>query len=71
MLRLRMKEILQERGKSKYFVYKQLGMSQQNFDKMINHDTQSIRFEIIEALCVMFDITPNELFEFDFDQPPT
>ena len=63
MIRLRALEILQEKGKTKYWLYKQLGMSYQNFNKMINNQTKSIRYENIEAMCIIFECTPNELFE--------
>ena len=38
-------------------------MSYQNFSKMINNETKSIRYENIEALCYLLNCTPNELFE--------
>ncbi len=65
MLKLRVLEILEEKGKTKYWLYKQLGMSYQNFTKMINNQTKSIRYENNEAMCLLFDCTPNELFEFN------
>lgn len=64
MLKLRVIELLEKNGKSKYWLYKQLGMSYQNFSKMINNETKSIRYENIETLCLLFNCTPNELFEF-------
>jgi len=68
MVRLNVLELLKKHGKTKYWLYKQLGMSYQNFNKMINNETASIRYENIEALCVIFSITPNELFVYDFSQ---
>ena len=67
MLKLRVIELLEERGLSRYSLYKQLGMSYQNYSNMINNKTASIRYENIEAMCIFFDITPNELFEWDFE----
>jgi len=64
MLRLRAVELLEKNGKTKYWLYKQLGMSYQNFSKMINNETKSIRYENIEAMCQLLNCTPNELFEF-------
>ena len=64
MVRLRVIELLEQHGKTKYWLYKQLGMSYQNFSKMINNETKSIRYENIETLCLLFDCQPNELFEF-------
>ncbi|MGN0451524.1 MAG: helix-turn-helix domain-containing protein [Acutalibacteraceae bacterium] len=42
---------------------KQLGMSYQNFNRMINNQTKSIRYENIETICLLLNCTPNDLFE--------
>ena len=63
MIMLDVLRILEEQGKTKYWLYKQLGMSYQNFSKMINNQTKSIRYENIETMCLLFDCTPNDLFE--------
>lgn len=57
--------LLKEKGKTKYWLYKQLGMSYQNFNKMINNETKSIQYENIDAMCNILDCTPNELFIFN------
>ena len=67
MVRLKAIELLNENGKTKYWFYKQLGMSYQNFNRMINNETKSIRYKNIEAMCLLFNCTPNELFEFSDD----
>lgn len=48
MIRLRVLDILEERNLSKYWLYTRLGLSYQNFNKMVNNETQSIRYENIE-----------------------
>lgn len=63
MIRLRALDLLKENNKSKYWLYIQLGMSYQNFNKMVNNETKSIRYENIETMCRLFNCTPNELFE--------
>ena len=63
LIRLRVIDLLEQQGKTKYWLYKQLGMSYQNFSKMIHNETKSIRYENIEALCQILNCTPNELFE--------
>lgn len=62
MIKLDVLSLLEQRGKTKYWLYKQLGMSYQNFNKMVNNQTKSIRYENIEALCLLLDCTPNDLF---------
>ena len=62
MIKLDVLRILQEQGKTKYWLYKQLGMSYQNFSKMVNNQTKSIRYENIETICLLLNCTPNDLF---------
>ena len=64
MIKLKALELLKKNGKTKYWLYKQLGMSYQNFNKMVNNETKSIRYENIEAMCLLFNCEPNDLFEF-------
>jgi putative transcriptional regulator len=61
MIKLNVIELLEKNGKTKYWLYKQLGMSYQNFSKMINNETKSIRYENIEAICLLPNCTPNDL----------
>ncbi len=68
MVRLNVLELLQQRGRTKYWLYKQLGMSYQNFSKMVNNETQSIKLERIETLCMILDCTPNDLFQIDWER---
>ena len=63
MVKLKVLELLEKNGRTKYWLYKQLGMSYQNFSKMINNETKSIRYENIETICLLLNCTPNDLFE--------
>ena len=63
MITLNVLKLLEKHGKTKYWLYKQLGMSYQNFNRMVNNETKSIRYENIEVLCQLFSCTPNDLFE--------
>lgn len=68
MIKLDVVRLLEKNGKSRYWLYKQLGMSYQNFSRMINNQTQSIRYDNIEALCSIFNCTPNDLFIMTDDE---
>ena len=65
MVKLNVLELLEKQGRTKYWLYKQLGMSYQNFNKMVNNETSSIRYEVIEELCSLFNCSPNKLFALD------
>ncbi len=67
MIKLNALPLLEKQGKTKYWLYKQMGMSYQNFNKMINNETQSIRYENIETMCLLLHCTPNELLIFTED----
>ncbi len=67
-MKLRVLEILEDKNKTKYWLYKQMGMSYQNFNKMINNETKSIRFENLEALCQILECTPNDILGYDKNQ---
>lgn len=66
-MKLDVLRLLEQKGKTKYWLYKQLGMSYQNFSKMVNNETKSIRYENIETLCLLLECTPNDLFRFTED----
>ena len=64
MVKLNVLTLLGKQNKTKYWLYKQLGMSYQNFNNMITNRTKSIKYEMIDALCQILECTPNELFLF-------
>lgn len=62
MVRLCVLDILAQRGLSKYWLYSRMGLNYQNFNKLVNNETQSIRFENIEKLCTILECSPNDIF---------
>ncbi len=62
-MKLRILELLKAKGKSKYWLYIQLGLSYQNFNRLVNNETKAIKFENLKMLCEILECTPNDLFE--------
>ena len=62
-MKLRILELLKERGKSKYWLYMRLGLSYQNFNKLVNNQTNGIKFKTLESLCEILECTPNDIFD--------
>ena len=62
-MKLRVLQALQKKGKTMYWLYTQLGLSYQNFNKLVNNQTSGIKFENLKALCDILECTPNDLFE--------
>ncbi len=66
-MKLRLYEILNEKGKTKYWLYIRLGLSYQNFNKIMNNETVGIKFKTLQALCEALECTPNDLFDMSED----
>lgn len=69
MVRLRVLDILKEKGHTKYWLYKQMDLSYQNFNRMIMNETSSIRFENLDKLSTILDCPIGDLFEKIIDPP--
>lgn len=67
MLKLNAADLLKKKGKTKYWLYKQMGMSYQNFNKMINNETKSIKYDNLEAMCYILECDLNDLLIFTED----
>lgn len=63
LIRLRIKEILEEKGKSNYWLSQQLGMCYRNYNNIVTNQTSAIRFETLEKLCEILEVPVSELFE--------
>ena len=69
MIRLRIAEILAEKGKTKYWLFHELqiqrqgGISYQNFNKMLNNETSRVYLDKLDALCKVLDCKIGDLFE--------
>lgn len=63
MIRLRIIELLEEQQKTKYWLYKRMEMSYGNFNKLVNNETSSIRFENLEKLSHLLNCPIDDLFE--------
>lgn len=69
MVRLNVLALLEKKGHTKYWLYRQMGMSYQNFNRMVNNETRSLRYENLETLCRLLECTPSELFTITDDEP--
>lgn len=63
MVRLRILEILEEQNHTKYWLFKQMDLSYQNFNRMVMNETRSIRFENLDILSDILNCKVGDLFE--------
>lgn len=63
MVKLRVLEILEERHLTKYWLYKRIEMSYQNFNRMVTGETNSIRYDTLDKLSNILECPIGDLFE--------
>lgn len=63
MLKLRLKEVLAEQGKSAYWLCKQTGISQNSINKMCNNKTIRIDFQSLEKISLALNCSIDYLFD--------
>lgn len=69
MIRFNIQPMLEARGKTRYWLAKQMGMSYPCITKIVNGKSRAVHLETIEVLCQVLECTPNDLFEIDFNEP--
>lgn len=62
MYKLNVKNLLDAKGKTQYWLSKQTGISANNVSKIYNGETVNIRLDTINKLCEALECTPYELF---------
>lgn len=62
MYKLNLKNLLDAKGKTQYWLAKQTGISANNVSKIYNGETINIRLDTINKLCEALECTPCELF---------
>lgn len=62
MVKLRVLDILEEQGKTKYWLCKKMEMHYVSFKKMVENNTTSIRFDTLDKLTNLLDVPIGDLF---------
>lgn len=72
MVRLRILDLLEEQEHTKYWLYKRMDMmSYRNFKKIVDNETSSIRFETLDKLSRILNVSIGDLFEQTDDNSET
>lgn len=62
MITLSIQKLLKEKGISRYELAKRIGVSYPTIDNIYKGRSTSIKFEILESICIELDCTPNDIF---------
>lgn len=68
MLNVKIDEILLTKGKTRYWLAKQCGISQNNLIKICNGETTSIRFDTLEKICKILNCSVTDILVPDDPQ---
>ena len=63
MVKLRVLEILEEQGHTKYWLWKRMDMSYQNFNNIVTNRTYSIKYENLDKFSKLLGVPVGELLE--------
>ena len=67
MYKLNVKNLLDSKDKTQYWLAKQTGISANNISKIYNGETVNIRLDTINKLCSALDCVPGDLFALEKD----
>jgi len=68
VVRIKLSELLEKRGKSLYAVSKETGVAYNALSKIKNNKVSGITFDVMEKLCLNLDCSPNDLFQITPDK---
>lgn len=64
-MKIKLKELLESKNKSQYWLSKQTDITPQNIGRLANNKTSSITFDNLEKICNALECTPNDIFEIE------
>lgn len=65
MAYIKLNEILERKGKSRYWLEKETGLTFQTIANLIRNDAISIHFITLEKICIALECTPNDIIEIN------
>lgn len=67
MVNFNIEQLLKNKGKTKYWLCKNMNITTRNLNRIINGETTSISFKYIEDLCNFLDCKIDDLISVDND----
>jgi putative transcriptional regulator len=65
VIKIKLKDLLKERGKTLYSIAKETGISYNTLHKIGKNDVQSMSFDVLEKICKSLNCKPNDLLEIE------
>jgi putative transcriptional regulator len=64
-MRIRLKQILDQQGKTRNWLSVQTGISYNAIHQLYEERTTKVEFDTIEKICKALQCTPNDIFELE------
>lgn len=65
MLKMNVQNLLDEKGKTRYWLVKEMQTTYKTVNKICDNTLSGLQLETIEKLCTILECTPNDLFLFE------
>lgn len=69
MVKLRINQLLEEKGRTAYWLAIETGINHAVIAKLRHDRAKSIRFDVLEPLCKALECEPSDLFDIEDDEP--
>lgn len=69
VVKMRIEELLEERGRTLYWLAKESGVDYQGLYRFKTGKAHGIRFNAMEGICKALECSPGELFVLEDDKP--
>jgi putative transcriptional regulator len=64
-MKITIDDVLNKRGKTRYWLAEEIGMRHHNLTKICNDRTSSISFDVLERICRALQCTPSDIIKID------
>lgn len=65
MIKIDIKNKLNEMDKSIYWLHKESGITYANLSNLTNNKTTSVKWDILEKICKVLECTPNDIIKIE------
>jgi putative transcriptional regulator len=69
MVRLRINDLLEEKGRTAYWLAIETGINHAVIAKLRYNRAKSIRFDVLESLCRVLECAPTDLLDIAYEKP--
>lgn len=65
MIKIMLDEILQNQGKTMYWLSKETGISQNSIGKIVKNETSSINFDTLYKICIALNVEISDILKLE------